>query len=243
MKPIQIEIDPVVVHITKEYLMVRARWRGAPHLTVHFQPQPPGHPNAGFWTPHITFAPRGKLFLGRVGGEAMQRFAEGVGRDMHRRWLDATAPVDLAELDRDGWVIYVPKKDGSVERAATHFEKGDGVYRINTERFNRFFKTLLDGFDDECVAPMDLRPEPGRTPIYVALRIVDGEPVENAIVSARHAPNDGLGEWQRTRYDWLPIEEAERIYFRHAGEEARRAVSTISLFIRLRDPFLAPVAE
>jgi len=238
MQPFRLDVGPLSIEFTSTRITVSGRWPGSPHLTAFTKPQPPGSRRAGLWTPHITFGRGRKTWLGAVGPDTMKRISDGVAQDMYKLWAKATTPVDLDTLSREEWWIYAPA-DAQAFLARLHrmFSVGTRRYRLNDERFKRFCLESSERFWDDCIDPRDLAQGYDRTHPYVAFRVTDEEDFDYCWVSARFTPEDGLGEWQRTLWDWQPEGGAMEIVLRHAGEGFRTAMYKTARALRLKDPF------
>lgn len=236
MKPVRIQIRPIVIEFSPKRVIISARWPGSPHLTLFLDPQPSGR-WAGLWRPHITFVGGRRIWLGAIASKTVERFSQKIGREFYDAWSSATTPIDLGDLASDDWLVFLPEEATITERLVRIFSVGDRTYRVNHERFERLGEEMLDAVQDEWLSPLVLAERDAHDQPCVAIRVTDDDVLEQCWVSRRHDPTDEFGEWQTTPEDWMPRERREEIFLRHLGDEFRDACSQIARALRLRDPF------
>jgi hypothetical protein len=178
---------PVIVGPDK--VLLKAHGGARHHLSVFFKPRRWGRTEA--LTPHITDERRQRapLFL-PMPVKAVDEFFREFEREMGARWLAASTPASLEELEGQGWLlIQIP--DRALKALAEEFYRG-GVYRLNEEAVARVNAVAV-----EHIVELSELNDDGR--LKTILRVTGEQSVE-----FRHLFTYGEGQWLTVPHDWLP---------------------------------------
>ena len=219
-----VDLDTHALEVGNSCAVLRPRGRSWPHLTVHFAGNPA---EDGRWTPHLTFSRWARRTLARVTEAQLRAFRDAVIADLHAHFMAATEPTTLDALEADGWVIYAPPADEAIAEAEQCFALSAQSYALTDERIRRFVVQFIENLGDRCVAAASLAEDP-RMRLHVALRVTDDDDLEHCYVSRRHTPDDGLGEFQRTRPDAITSAKVEEAIARHGGVRLTSALERVT---------------